>query len=499
MGYRAKQQWSEEVPYQGIDPQTLQTFKGMGEEAYARSNQQQSRQDQMNSETLALQRQGMSDLGDGIKEGVQTYKAGKRQDRADTLENARFDREGKQSEESLATMKQQRNLAAVEDQRRAESHPLEQQERAARVAGTEAETKGKVSAQAFADAVSTQKDADGVETNAMYERRKGLEAQGYSAETARLQVQNETQNLAQKKAMAPLEMAQAKAGIRASDAQVGLVAAQRKDMEDAKRLKGLTARFQAVLAAPTNDPQGQQAQLSSLTKEMQAAGAKPGEISEAIIASKANNQQQMMGAALVDQTLNPGKAAEKSYNSTRYLEGKQRVDTMVNVISDMKTEADKFRKTGAVPTAESEQALNNIKKMMIEADYTDLAADLDSRTDGVAGLIPKKLGGTGTIYPGGGDYFGRQEKMDRAIATFKEREQNKANALAKTDPTFTAHARRLAEVKAGPPTRQEVALKYAPTSPQQTMVGDQMSRAPASVGGLQGLPGVKIRPQVGSK
>ena len=508
MGYRMKP-WSEEMPPQLqyiADPNIQAQYRALGEEAYARSQQTEQMKNQMASETIAIKERGDQGLRDGIKEGVNAYKQGNERAADRQMKNAQFEREGRVSEEQMAASQQQRELAGQEGQRQAELAPLAKRELESRTSGAEADTKGKLSDRAFADAVSTQKDADGVETNAMYGRRKTLERDGFDSDTARLKVQNETQSLAQSKELFPLQKRQAESGIRASDAgiaasqaQTAMAQKQTAEMDRAQRVKGATFRFQAELASPEGDPAKKQARIQALAQEMRDAGAKAEDISEAIVTSKSNNQQQMTAAALVDNALNPEKAMEKNYNAQRFVEGKQKVDMAINAIAEMNTESQRYKRSASVKDTQGTSSVNRIKQMMTDAGYQDLADDIDNSTGGFAGVVPKWAGGGGEIYPGGGEFFGRQQKIDKAIATFKERELNKANALSKTDQRFTSYAGQLAAVRVGGPTPQEVAAGYVPLqmgAPQQSTVGGPQQ---STVGSLQGMPGVKIRPQVGSK
>jgi len=494
MGYR-KQQWSEEVPYQGLDPQTLQTFKGLGEEAYARSAQQQQRQDQMSGETLALQRQGMSDLGEGIERGVDKYKAGKRQDRVDALENARFDREGRQSEESLAASKQARELALQEEQRRAERNPVEMEGLKAQTEGYKADTKGKVSEQAFNDALSTAKDADGM-TNAQYKRTKELEAQGYSAETARLQVQNETQNLAQRKAMAPIEMAAARAGIRASDASAAASAAQTQNAQmqiaqakKAESVKSATNILQAEMSNTMGDPAQKQQRVQAAVARLKADGADPAVVAEAINGANASEAQKAFLAKQME-AMDPVFGAK----TATLVKGHQDATVYKQALADMQSAYQEYKASGALPgDAKGDAAKAKFQAALRAGGEDTLADDLESNVGGFADFVPKALGGSGQAA------FGRTDKMREAMTTVRKRWSDQLGSLRDQDPRFGQYQQQLVNAPVGDPSGIQVASKYVTgAQPQQSMANGQPP-PPVNVQTLKDFPGVKLRTQVGQK
>lgn len=498
MGYRVPP-WSEEMPRQmsyQADPRLAEQYQRMGEEQYAREVNQQEKNTEATRDVLARQQRGMDALNDGAVRGVGNFVEARERGADRQMKQATFEREGKQSEESLATMKQQRNLAAVEDQRRAESHPLEQQERAARVAGTEAETKGKVSAQAFADAVSTQKDADGVETNAMYERRKGLEAQGYSAETARLQVQNETQNLAQKKAMAPLEMAQVKAGIRASDASVAASGAQTQNAQmqiaqakKAESVKSATNILQAEMSNTMGDPAQKQQRVQAAVAKLKADGADPAVVAEAINGANASESQKAFLAKQME-AMDPVFGAK----TATLVKGHQDATVFKQALADMQSAYQEYKASGMLPgDAKGDAAKAKFQAALRAGGEDTLAEDLDSNVGGFADFVPKALGGSGQAA------FGRTDKMREAMVTTRKRWSDQLGALRDQDPRFGQYQQQIANAPVGDPSGSQVAAKYVTGGPTQSMANGQMSQQPASVQGFQGLPGVKIRPQVGQK
>lgn len=495
MGYR-NQQWSEEVPYQGLDPQTLQNFKGLGEEAYARSQDQENRRDRMTGETLALQRQGLSDLGEGIERGVDKYKQGKRQDREDAFKNAQFEREGKQSEESLAASKQQRELALQEEQRRAERSPLEVEGLKAQTEGYKADTKGKVAVQAFNDAPAQQQDALPNETNAAYRERMGLKAVGYNAETGRLQVQNEAQNLEQKKAMAPLEMAQAKAGIAASNASVAASGAQTQNAQmqiaqarKAEAVKSATNILQAEMSNTMGDPSQKQQRVQAAVAQLKAGGADPAVVAEAINGANASEAQKAFLAKQME-AMDPVFGAK----TATLVKGHQDATVFKQALADMQSAYQEYKASGALPgDAKGDAAKAKFQAALRAGGEDTLADDLESNVGGFADFVPSALGGSGQAA------FGRTDKMREAMATSRKRWSDQLGALRDQDPRFAQYQQQLANFPVGDPSGSQVAAKYVTAGPQQTMVGDQMSRAPASVQGLQGIPGVKLRPQVGQK
>lgn len=497
MGYRVPP-WSEEMPRQMIyqaDPRLAEQYQRMGEEQYAREVNQQEKNTEATRDVLARQQRGMDALNEGAVRGVSNFVETREKAADRQMRQASFEREGRQSEESMATMQQQRELAGKEEQRRAERAPLEKRGLEAQAAGAEAETKGKVQAQAFADAPSTAEGAKPGESNAQYEARTKIETAGYNAQTARQQlavqekqIQLQEQQLAQAKDMAPMEKQRLQADIEASRANVAAARRQIADLDRAQATKDATNVIQAEMSNTMGDPNARNKRVQAAVAQLKSGGATPAVIAEAINNANASESQKAFMAKQIDM-MDPQKQAQVA----TLVQGHQEATLYKKTLADLQTSYQEYKASANLPDAKGDAARQKFQQALRDVGENALADDLESSVGGLSDFVPKALGGSG------GSAIGREGRMKEAMATVRKRFADQLNVLGSQDPRFTQYAKGIAETPIGDPSGTQVATKYVTGGPQQSMANGQMSVQPASVGGLQGLPGVKIRPQVGNK
>lgn len=492
MGYRRllSEEQLPQVQYDW-DPTIAQQQKALGEEAYARSQDQERRQDEMHARTLGIESEGTRALAEGLKDAAEKYRAGKERGEERALRQAEFERQGRLTEEQLAASKQQRELAAQEEQRRAERAPLELQGLEAQTSAAKAQAAAAQKEQEFEDAVASVEDAMPGETNRAYKARKSIETTGYNAQTARQalavqekQIQQMEAELALKKDMAPLEKQRLQADIAASRANLAVAQRNIKELDRQQVVKDATNVIQAEMAGVGGDPAQKQARVAGAVERLKAQGVPPAQIAEAINNANASEAQKAFMAKQIDM-MDP----EKQFNVQNLLQGRKDYTTFKQATNDMQNAYERYKNSSWAPDTEGTAAVEQFSKALEAAGENELAEDIRRPVDPSRVLQGKAP-------------LGREERMAEIIATMQTKWGQRLKALEKDDARFGKMGEEIANMKYVPIRGRNIVNDWL--APQGPMNAGQpgVPAQPASTVELQGLPGVKInypKAKVGNK
>jgi len=504
MGYRrlmSEENLPPQVQYQW-DPTIAQQQKALGEEAYARSQDQERRQDEMNAQTLAINREGMRSLGEGLAEAAEGYKKSRERGQEMALRQQEMERQGRLTEEQLAASKQQRELAAQEEQRRAERSPFEVEALKAQTDTAKAQASKLTKEEEFENAVAAAEDALPGESNRAYKARKQVETEGYNAQTARqaLAVQQKQidameQEIALKKDMAPLEKQRALAEIAAAKNNLAVSQRQIKELDRAQAVKDATNVLQAEMSSVGGAPEAKQQRVQAAVAQLKAQGVPTSYIAEAINNANASEAQKAFMAKQIDM-MDP----EKQFNVQNLLQGRKDYTVFKQATSDLQNALERYKNSSALPDTEGKAALEQAQKALRSAGEDALAEDLAKPVDlsSIPANILARLSGSPEDVKKA-QVFGRTYRLENMVKTLQTKWGQRLKALEKDDARFGKMGEEIANMRYTPIQGRNIVNDWL--APQQPMTAGQPQQ-PASTVELQGMPGVKInypKAKVGNK